>query len=933
MPVTVSRLVLCLVVSMLALPAYPQDGSVVDPPATSASGTPIWGMADTHTHMFSNLGFGGLVVWGEPFNTGGIGAAMPSCEPLHGLLGVDDLPGIAAGQGLLHFNGGSPQFDGWPRWNTYTHQQMHVEWLHRAFLGGLKLIVIHAVNNEALCGAMRQIKDRPGVSCNDMAMVDRQLASARHVESHVPWFRIAHSAAEARQIIDSGKLAVVLGIEVDFLFNCAPEYRAAGGVCSADYVKQQLKTYYDRGVRHIHPIHLFDNGFGGAAIFDEMVNYGNAITNGQFFTTRECAPEGYRFKVLAGTGIGGWLAGVFGIPTPPDSGFAADCNARGLTSLGSTLLNKMMSRKMIIDVDHMSVLTMNQALTKFAAFDYPVISGHTGFVDVSIGPKRHEAQKSGSQIDRIRALGGFVSPLTHQGSRSEILQYGTRIPNDCSTSSKTFAQAYLYARDRMQGGAVGIASDWNGFAGQPGPRFGFEQCSGDLFPPAQGGGVAYPFPVFGMTGSLGKSVTGNRAFDFNFDGLAHAGMLPDFVADLRSLGLQPDELAPLFNSAEAYIRMWEKAESRNLFPPSLSLTVAPAANGSGWHNTAVTVTAAGTENSTGDGWPVNEIQYSASGAQPISPTSVPGATASFVIASDGVTVVTGSARDEAGNVSSAAGNTIKLDRTAPSVTCGAADDEWHAADVAIACTGADGISGLANPADAAFPLSTAVPVGSETSDAATASRRIVDLADNVTVAGPISGNRIDRKAPSIVIASPNAPAYLLNQAVAAAYACTDGGSGVVDCNGPVPNGSNITTSAAGAYTFTVNTNDAVGNETASAVGYVVSYGICLLYDATRARPVGSTVPLRLQLCDAAGTNVSSALMTLSAIGVTQISTQAPGVLESAGAANADNNFRFDPGLAGYVFNLKTTGFAAGTYRVTFNVTGDPKEHGIEFQLK
>ena len=933
MPVTLSRLVFGVIVSLFALPAYPQDAPVVETEATSAAAPPIWGMADTHTHMFSNLGFGGLVVWGEPFNTGGIGAAMPSCEPLHGLLGVDDLPGIAAGQGLLHFNGGSPQFDGWPRWNTYTHQQMHVEWLHRAFLGGLKLIVIHAVNNEALCGAMRQIKDTPGVSCNDMEMVDRQLAAARHVERHVPWFRIAGSAAEARQIIDSGKLAVVLGIEVDFLFNCAPEYRGGGGVCSADHVKQQLKKYYDLGVRHIHPIHLFDNGFGGAAIFDEMVNYGNAITNGRFFATRECAPEGYRFKVLAGTGIGGWLAGVFGIPVPPDSGFDADCNARGLTSLGDTLLNKMMSRKMIIDVDHMSTLAMNQALTKFTAFDYPVISGHTGFVDLSIGPKRHEAQKTGSQIERIRALGGFVSPLTHQGSRSEIQQYGSRIPNDCSNSSKTFAQAYLYSRDRMRGGAVGIASDWNGFAGQPGPRFGFEQCPGDLFPPAQGGGVSYPFALFGTAGSLGKSVTGNRTFDFNVDGLAHAGMLPDFVADLRSLGFQADELAPLFNSAEAYVRMWEKAEARNIFPPTMALPMAPVANGAGWHNTAVAVTAAGTENSTGDGWPVKEIQYSATGAQAIPQTTVSGAVASFVVATDGVTAVTGSARDEAGNVSSVAGASIRLDRAAPSIACGAADDQWHAGNVTIACTASDGTSGLANAADAAFSLVTTVAAGSETSDAVTGSQRIVDRADNAAVAGPIGGNRIDRKAPSIAIASPAAPQYLLNQAVPAAYACTDGGSGVALCAGPVPNGSNIATSAAGAYTFAVNASDAVGNAGTIEARYVVSYGICLLYDAAKARPVGSTVPLRLQLCDAAQANVSSAAVTLSAIGVTQISTQAPGALESAGAANADNNFRFDPTLAGYVFNLRTTGYAAGTYRLTFTVTGDPTEHGIEFQLK
>ncbi|MDM5177652.1 membrane dipeptidase [Massilia sp. DJPM01] len=50
--------------------------------------------------------------------------------------------------------------------------------------------------------------------------------------------------------------------------------------------------------------------------------------------------------------------------------------------------------------------------------------------------------------------------------------------------------------------------------------------------------------------------------DINGDGLAHIGMLPDFIADLR----QPD-LAPLMNSAESYIRMWEQAVAKSTSVP------------------------------------------------------------------------------------------------------------------------------------------------------------------------------------------------------------------------------------------------------------------------------------------------------------------------------------------------------------------------------
>ncbi len=64
---------------------------------------------------------------------------------------------------------------------------------------------------------------------------------------------------------------------------------------------------------------------------------------------------------------------------------------------------------------------------------------------------------------------------------------------------------------------------------------------------------------------MDRSVVGNRTFDINEDGLAHIGMLPDFIADLQQLGLTEQDLMPLLYSAEGYIQMWEKAE-RNRAP-------------------------------------------------------------------------------------------------------------------------------------------------------------------------------------------------------------------------------------------------------------------------------------------------------------------------------------------------------------------------------
>ena len=80
--------------------------------------------------------------------------------------------------------------------------------------------------------------------------------------------------------------------------------------------------------------------------------------------------------------------------------------------------------------------------------------------------------------------------------------------------------------------------------------------------------MQYPFTVPGMTVPLYQSracdgrdfsaATSDckRTFDFNVDGLAHVGMLPDLIQDLSKIGLNDNDLTPLFRSAESYISMW-----------------------------------------------------------------------------------------------------------------------------------------------------------------------------------------------------------------------------------------------------------------------------------------------------------------------------------------------------------------------------------------
>jgi len=187
----------------------------------------------------------------------------------------------------------------------------------------------------------------------------------------------------------------------------------------------------------------------------------------------------------------------------------------------------------------------------------------------------------------------------------------------------------------------------------------------------------------------------------------------------------------------------------------------------------------------------------------------------------GISVVTVTATDAAGNSSAVTFTVTVLDHAPPRVQCGAADNAWHSEDVSISCTASDSGSGLSNAAEANFALVTSVPVGTETVNALTNTRTVCDVAGNCATAGPVGGNRVDRMAPQVTVVSPASGTYTLNQAVQAAYTCADG-AGLVSCSGTAADGANIDTSSPGPHTFTVTGTDLAGNSTNTSVVYHVS---------------------------------------------------------------------------------------------------------------
>src|SRR5687767_11372136 len=111
----------------------------------------------------------------------------------------------------------------------------------------------------------------------------------------------------------------------------------------------------------------------------------------------------------------------------------------------------------------------------------------------------------------------------------------------------------------------------------------------------------------------------------------------------------------------------------------------------------------------------------------------------------------------------------------------------------------------------------------------------------------------------------------------------------------------------------------------------VTFNICLLYDPTKAVKSGATYPIKIQLCDINGNNVSSAGIMVHAVSVSQVSSTSEGEVIASGNANPDNDFRFDDGF--YIYNLKTSGLSTGVYNLFFTAGSDPVQHTIQFQVK
>ncbi|MDX6225359.1 MAG: hypothetical protein QOE64_1735 [Frankiales bacterium] len=523
--------------------SYPEIGAQVDgPPYTAPSEVAeAKGYIDAHLHGMAFEFLGGKARCGRPWHPYGPAYALVDC-PDHaaggrGAILEDVVSGHTPGQG--HDNVGWPTFGYWPNYDSLTHEQTYYAWLERAWRGGLRMYTNLLVENNVLC----QIYPYKQHSCNEMDSVRLQAATIRQMIRYIDaqyggpgkgWLQIVTDPFQARRVINAGRLAVVLGIEVSVPFDCRDNNGTPG--CTAAQLDQRLDEVYKLGVRQMELTNKFDNALtgvtGDGGTTGVLVNAANRYNTGHFWKYDTCPKGGdpartdnrqYNFDDDVAQGdshadrdsiFGGVLSVFGGMGIAPTYNNGPQCNAMGLSELGKHAIVGLMKHGMIFDPDHMSALAREQAMNYVLSTGYSgVVSSHSW----SDTPTYHAVLKAG----------GVVTPHASGDVLGEW------------RDEKAHADPRFYY-------GVGYGSDVNGFSHQPGPI----------------AGVTVTYPITGLGGvQINKQVSGVRTYDVNRDGVDHYGLYADWIQALvQKAGAEGPALRTDFErGAEAFLQMWERA--------------------------------------------------------------------------------------------------------------------------------------------------------------------------------------------------------------------------------------------------------------------------------------------------------------------------------------------------------------------------------------
>ena len=506
--------------------------AALDATGEPARGLPfkrVGGIVEGHMHWMTFEYFGRRFHCGRPWHPYGIEYALPDCSDIEGPEGT-----AAPLQNFLNFGNpaqphdtrGYPQLTEWSSSNL-TYEGTYWRWVQRSWLAGLRLMVMGVNENRVLC----ELQANRETNCNEMDTVRRGFKALRELQDYVDaqaggpgkgFFQIVTDPFEAREVINSGRMAVVMEIEISEPFDCRGWEQPS---CGVEQVDAQLDEMYALGVRSSLLLNKFDNPLTGVR-FDGgpvgvVINAGNRQSAGTFWSAKTCTGRMRDNTIESGVPEGSAaMDGVLGALGVPSGAFPAyppapHCNTRGLTPLGRHVVRRMMDLGMIVNPDHMSQAAVDDTLTLLESRDYSgVISPH-GWMDTGNWP-------------RLWKLGGIAFP-GHSSAKSYVEEWQQYRPRETPYLS-----------------GWGYGADLGGLSQQP-------RVEGDGEVP-----VEYPFKSFDGRVTFERQTTGERTFDYTKEGVAHYGLYADWLEDLRRRG--GDALArDMWRGAEAYIQMWERA--------------------------------------------------------------------------------------------------------------------------------------------------------------------------------------------------------------------------------------------------------------------------------------------------------------------------------------------------------------------------------------
>jgi len=528
------------------------------------------GWVDMHAHPMSHLAFGGKLLHGAP-DVGTIMSVIPNdcsrkyqransieealgnCDNTHGgndfgraIAGNncgDDkrkllLSLVEGGMGAAQKHGedgafGYPDFNHWPAHNNLTHQQMYVDWIERCYKHGLRVMVGLSVNNATYSATFSGPGDE---NPDDKASSDIQIDEMKRMVSRHNWMEVAYSADDLKRIVKSGKMAMVLGIEVDNIGNFnKDETIDANNPSNAakSKLKREIERLHRQGIRYIFPVHVVDNKLAGTAIYEPIFSVSNLHQTGEYWDVTCASPEdnigfkydgGFQVKEAGSRAILGM--NPLQSPPPPSSCSHGHINNRALTTLGKYAIKEMMKLGMMIDVDHMSQKAVNESIQIATPYKYPLNSGHNGIRTYSSN-SNHPSNERNFTIDQYKKIYNL-------GGMAGIGMAGL-------DAKKFEQQTNLFKNALGKNVALALGTDANGMEPLPAPR--------------RGSNVRYNY-------EFPKSKLGNQFWDYNELGVAHYGLFADFLKDVESFN------APLVNTnlksgASYFAQMWKKCETQS----------------------------------------------------------------------------------------------------------------------------------------------------------------------------------------------------------------------------------------------------------------------------------------------------------------------------------------------------------------------------------